>query len=440
MSTARSAPRTRAALCALVPCTLVLLAGGAHAQTPSFQGLGGAGTGFQSFALGISGDGSTVVGLRTSTTTAGLSRGFRWTSSTGFQVLDPLPGQFSSRAADTNFDGSLIAGTSIQPPNVSLAATWTTPGPASSFIPLPLQHYVSGMSDSGVVIGDAITGPTIQGFRSNGSDFGSLLGFGGANASTNAVGISPEGSVVVGRAATDSGFRAARWTAGNSSAVALPQLIGTADSYAIDTSANGAASVGATRLSPSGPTAATLFGTFKARDMGTLPPLDSSADWQASAIRSDGEVIVGSGYQPTSDTAVVFIWTRPMGLRNLQDYLANDLGLAAQLAGWTLRSVSDMNALGTVIVGSGINPDGREEAWRAEIPWYCPADFDGSGFSDPDDFLLFVRQFELGCEAPGVPAPGCVVSADVDQSGFIDSGDFETFVNRFINIDCAMPQ
>ncbi len=73
-------------------------------------------------------------------------------------------------------------------------------------------------------------------------------------------------------------------------------------------------------------------------------------------------------------------------------------------------------------------------------PLVLPADFDGSGFSDPDDFTLFVRQFELGCEAPGVPAPACVVSADVDQSGFIDSGDFETFVHRFINIDCAFPQ
>ncbi|MDX2016764.1 MAG: hypothetical protein SFY95_03875 [Planctomycetota bacterium] len=442
MTRARAASRSRGALSVIAPALFfpALLVTSARAQAPSFQGLGGASADTQSFALGVSGDGSTVVGLRTSTTTAGLSRGFKWTSAQGFQILDPIVGQFSSRAADTNFDGSLIVGTSTQPPTVSLTASWTAPGPASGLVPLPLSAYVAGMSDSGVTIGDYLQGPAVIGYRFTGTEFAALLGFGGASANTNAVGISPEGSVVVGRAATDSGFRAARWNAGNSAAIALPQLTGTADAYAIDTSANGTVTVGATRLSASGPTVATLFATFKARDLGTLPPLDSSADWQASAIRSDGEVIVGSGYQPISDTAVVFIWTRPMGLRNLQDYLANDLGLAAQLAGWTLRSVSDMNALGTVIVGSGINPQGREEAWIAQVPWYCPADFDGSGFSDVDDFALFVRQFELGCEAPGVPAPGCIVSADVDHSGFIDSGDFETFVHRFINIDCAFPQ
>lgn len=442
MMCARSASRRRGAWSVMVPALLApaLLVTSARGQAPSFQGLGGAGADTQSFALGVSGDGTTVVGLRTSTTTAGLSRGFRWTSAQGFVLLDPIAGQFSSRAADTNFNGTLIVGTSTQPPTISLGVSWSAPGPAAGFVPLPVSSYIAGMSDSGVAIGDYLQGPATIGFRSNGSDFASLLGVGGASVNTNAVGISPEGAVVVGRASTDSGFRAARWNAGNASAVLLPQIPGSASSFAIDTSANGLVTVGATRMSANGPNAATLFATFKARDLGTLPPLDATADWQASAIRSDGEVIVGSGYQPLSDTAIVFLWTRPMGLRNLQEYLANDLGLASQLEGWTLRSVSDMNALGTVIVGSGINPQGREEAWMARIPWYCPADFDGSGFSDVDDFTLFVRQFELGCEGRGVPAPGCVVSADVDQSGFIDSGDFETFVNRFINVDCAFPQ
>ncbi len=133
-------------------------------------------------------------------------------------------GQFSSRAADTNFDGSLIVGTSTQPPTVSLTASWTAPGPASGLVPLPLSAYVAGMSDSGVTIGDYLQGPAVIGYRFTGTEFAALLGFGGASANTNAVGISPEGSVVVGRAATDSGFRAARWNAGNSAAIALPQL------------------------------------------------------------------------------------------------------------------------------------------------------------------------------------------------------------------------
>lgn len=61
----------------------------------------------------------------------------------------------------------------------------------------------------------------------------------------------------------------------------------------------------------------------------------------------------------------------------------------------------------------------------------CLADFDGSGFSDSDDFVAFVSVFTLGCTAPGVPVPECDRSADFDNSGFVDSDDFTTFVTVF---------
>ncbi|MDX2016871.1 MAG: hypothetical protein SFY95_04425 [Planctomycetota bacterium] len=64
-----------------------------------------------------------------------------------------------------------------------------------------------------------------------------------------------------------------------------------------------------------------------------------------------------------------------------------------------------------------------------------PADYDGSGFVDSDDFILFAEQFALGCDGPGSPDPACVKSADYDTSGFIDSDDFILFVERF-NAGC----
>lgn len=50
----------------------------------------------------------------------------------------------------------------------------------------------------------------------------------------------------------------------------------------------------------------------------------------------------------------------------------------------------------------------------------CPADFDGSGFVDFDDFIAFVAAFEAGSD-----------NADFDGSGFVDFDDFNSFVQQF---------
>ncbi|MCC6429237.1 MAG: hypothetical protein IT435_20750 [Phycisphaerales bacterium] len=50
----------------------------------------------------------------------------------------------------------------------------------------------------------------------------------------------------------------------------------------------------------------------------------------------------------------------------------------------------------------------------------CPADFDGTGFVDTDDFDAFVHAFELGGD-----------DADFDNSGFVDTDDYDAFVLAF---------
>lgn len=50
----------------------------------------------------------------------------------------------------------------------------------------------------------------------------------------------------------------------------------------------------------------------------------------------------------------------------------------------------------------------------------CPADFDGSGFVDTDDFDAFIHAFEAGTD-----------DADFDNSGFVDTDDFDAFVHAF---------
>ncbi|MCC6428139.1 MAG: hypothetical protein IT435_15120 [Phycisphaerales bacterium] len=57
---------------------------------------------------------------------------------------------------------------------------------------------------------------------------------------------------------------------------------------------------------------------------------------------------------------------------------------------------------------------------RDLCPDECPADFDGSGFVDTDDYDAFVEAFEAGTD-----------DADFDGSGFVDTDDFDAFVEAF---------
>lgn len=65
----------------------------------------------------------------------------------------------------------------------------------------------------------------------------------------------------------------------------------------------------------------------------------------------------------------------------------------------------------------------------------CPSDFDGSGWVDADDFIMYAEHFSFGCVGSGEDSAGlnanCTKTADFDHSGFIDSDDFIFFVLTF---------
>ncbi len=58
--------------------------------------------------------------------------------------------------------------------------------------------------------------------------------------------------------------------------------------------------------------------------------------------------------------------------------------------------------------------------WWDDLSFGCPADVDGTGFVDTDDFDVFVGLFEAG-----------VIEADFDNTGFVDTDDFDAFVRAF---------
>ena len=79
-------------------------------------------------------------------------------------------------------------------------------------------------------------------------------------------------------------------------------------------------------------------------------------------VSANGTIIVGASYVDRTQ-ATAFIWDAAHGMRSLESVLETDYGL--NLTGWNLQYASGITPDGSVIVGWGKNPAGRQEAFRA---------------------------------------------------------------------------
>jgi probable HAF family extracellular repeat protein len=238
--------------------------------------------------------------------------------------------------------------------------------------------------------------------------------------SSGAVGVSGDGSVVVG--VTESStevFEAFRWTQ-EDGMVGLGDLPGgEVQSAATAISADGTTVVGQSSSGSGGEafrwTAAN--GMIGLGDL--LGGLFSSTAWGVSA---DGSVVVGVSSRPPTPRA--FIWDQTNGMRNLQDVLVTDFGL--DLTGWTLTSAQDISDDARVIVGNGLNPSGELEAWIADLGQFGDMDLDGDvDFDDINPFVLALFNETEYEEMFGVPPE---LYGDIDGSGNHDFDDIPGFV------------
>src|SRR5690242_575787 len=110
-------------VCLLVAIVLVAAAP-AISLAQSFQGLGFLPGQAASQALGVSADGSVVVG-GSGPAGSTQSQAFRWTASTGMVGLGFLPGYNSSIATAASADGSVVVGYSFNTANQTEAFRWT---------------------------------------------------------------------------------------------------------------------------------------------------------------------------------------------------------------------------------------------------------------------------------------------------------------------------
>jgi len=324
-------------------------------QAASFAGLGGLPNGsFSSGAFGVSADGSVVVGRSNG---ANGGEAFRWTNTDGMVGLGDLPGgRFSSGALGVSADGSVVVGSGSAPIRRE-AFRWTEADGMVGLGDLPGLGFFSEArdvsADSSAVVGSSLGNDGIEAFRWTEVD--GMVGLGdlpGGRFDSDAWGVSADGSVVVGFSESASGREAFRWTEADGM-VGLGDLPGGRFfSIARDVSADGSVVVGRSDTSNS----TVAFRWTEADGMVRLSDLPGSDAWGVSA---DGSIVVGSR------RSEAFRWTESDGMRNLSNILTDDFGL--DLSGWRLHTAADISADGLTIVGIGTNPDGRQEAWIAQL-------------------------------------------------------------------------
>jgi len=166
-------------------------------------------------------------------------------------------------------------------------------------------------------------------------------------------------------------------------------------------------------------------------DLGVLPGDTLSV---ALAASGDGSVIVGksgAGDPATTGHEYAFIWNETSHMRDLRAVLAS---AGVNLTGWTLTEATGVSSNGRVIVGKGVNPQGLQEGWIANLGTPCSANCDGSTAAPlltANDFQCFLNKFAAA------PSDRCLhmnsyVNFDGSTSApVLNANDFQAFLNSY---------
>jgi len=334
----------------------------AHASEASFQPLGDLGGGddghFLSEANDVSADGTVAVGESQSVNT---DEAFRWTSTGGLVDLDPRSGSAtSSRAMGISPDGSVVVGQSNDKAFRWQRSTGMQLLSGLNGSGLSGADSANAVTDTGIAVGAGVDASGVGGeaFRwSPGGGFQGLGHLSGGEPFSEAHDLSADGSVVVGVSESTPGTQAFRWTSAGGMA-GLGDLPGGAFfSQANAVSPDGSIVVGTSDASP-GPDREAFRWSDETGIQG-LGQLAGGFGTRALDVSADGSVVVGRADSPTGDA---FLWSEAAGMQNLEAVLGPTLP-----ANWDLRRATAVSRDGLTVVGTGENPSGDLEAFKADI-------------------------------------------------------------------------
>ena len=342
-----------------------------------------------SYPSALSGDGSVIIGIGV---IENQNRACRWSSQTGLQVLDTLPGLPGSSAEGVNADGSVVVGYCYLPGSNfgQHAVRWNANGTVQdlglfSSGRFSKATWVSG--DGSVVVGiSEVFGTTNHAFRWTAGTGLQDLGIGAAVA----YGVSADGNSIVGGMGFGAGV-AFRWTEAMG-VRSLGVLPGASSSYAMAANADGSVVIGMSTLSTGIPSA---FRWSAETGMQNLGAPAGMVNAQVRRISSDGSVVVGYCPTLTGSDYRAFIWTSLSEMTTLNDYLA---ARGVDMSQWTLRFAFGLSSDGQTILGSGY----QGTAWRnwiVHLDTPCVANCDGSSVGPALnilDFMCFLNAFASG--------------------------------------------
>ena len=389
----------------LSACVLSLIATAGWSQSITWLGV----VANDSYAQGVSADGSVVVGWGSYTTYYNgdyytYRNAFRWTASGGMQNLGTMGGN-QSEAYGVSANGAVVVGRAQNANQQWRAFRWS----ASSGRMLDLGTLPSGnysyseayaiSADGYVVVGmssyydNASRGQYERAFRWTVDDGMQHLGTLPGWYYSIAYAVSADGSVVVGWAYSqyyrDQVVRAFRWQ--NGVMQDLGTLPGGSYSMAYGVSANGAVVVGRAY------NAARQWQAFRWTVSGGMQPLGTLLGGSESAaygVSANGAVVVGSAKNAAGQERAVR-WTAS-GIEDLNTTYASLLP-----HGSYLQRATAISPDGRYIVGVGYNaPQNRTQAFLLDTLPRCTLNGDVNGDGRVDDADLLTVLFNFGNRCP----------------------------------------
>lgn len=337
-----------------------------------------------SLPLALSGDGNFAVARSNGPFGADA---LRWTASRGVEHVDGGNGIVSRSCCVTTLtwptgisrDGSAIVGfgsTRLRSGPVS----WTREGRVRDaflwtedrgveFIGNPVGSVrditPAGVSDDArIVVGSAQaeSGQALpQAFVWESGRGMSLIGDqASGQGASGAVAVSGGGDAAVGWVETDQGRDVFRWT--QDSGMQILGLIGSESlSFTPTDMALGGDVISGSRIER-GRTQAFVFREMEGFvDLG--PIFAGALSSGISALSADGRVAAGIVSDGTTSQTV--IWSEGRGTQFLEILLASN---GVMPDGWSLLGLTDISDDGRTVLGTGLNPDGRVEAFVAVVP------------------------------------------------------------------------